>query len=190
MTRMIFTKLVIQGTAYRRTIEFNKGLTIIRGDKTSGKSLVLNLIDYCLGRTQKIDLTVQRELNLHCDRVFLEVTQDEETFTIGRLLKERQSKFSIYYCSFNELDGYTPKVVNQEELMQFLMRKLRLSEYKLVKHQRHSNKQELETVSFRDVFRYVYVHQCVWSNKNGGFDHQKFPDLIIKKSLLMSSGNP
>lgn len=156
---MIFNKLVLQGVSYRRSIKFNHDLTIISGDKTSGKSLVLSLIDYCLGKSKKIDLKVQNELNEHCDQVFLEVIVDNETFTINRLLKEKFNKFSIYFCNFEQLNGYTPKIIEQEEFMIFLMRKLSINEYKLIKHQRHSNMQELQTVSFRDVFRYVYIHQ-------------------------------
>jgi hypothetical protein len=159
VSRMIFNKLVLQGVSYRRTIRFNKDLTVISGDKTSGKSLVLSLVDYCLGKSKKIDLKVQKELNEHCDQVFLEFTINEETLTINRLLKEKQDKFSIYFCAFEDLDGYTQKTVEQDEFMQFLMRKLNINEYKLIKHQKHSTKKELETVSFRDIFRYVYIHQ-------------------------------
>jgi hypothetical protein len=159
MSRMIFNKLVLQGVTYKRTIKFNKDLTIISGDKTSGKSLILSLIDYCLGKSKKIDLKVQKELSENCDQIFLELTIDNETLTIKRLLKEKQNKMSVYFCAFDELDGYTQKTVDKDELMQFLMRKLNINEYKLVKHQKHSTMQELETVSFRDIFRYVYIHQ-------------------------------
>ncbi|WP_079913051.1 hypothetical protein [Paenibacillus sp. 32352] len=159
MSRMIFNKLVLQGVSYRRTIEFNKGLTVISGDKTSGKSLIFSLIDYCLGKSKKIDLKVQKELNEHCDQIFLELTINDEILTINRLLKEKQTKMSIYFCAFDDIDDYTQKTVEQDELIQLLMRKLNINEYKLVKHQKHSTKQELETVSFRDIFRYVYIHQ-------------------------------
>jgi hypothetical protein len=156
---MIFNKLVLHGISYRRTIKFNKDLTVISGDKTSGKSLVLSLIDYCLGKSEKIDLNVQKELNDHCDQIFLELMINDEILTLNRLLKEKQNKVNIYFCPFDDIDGYTQKVVEKDELIQFLMRKLNVNEYKLIKHQKHSTKQELETVSFRDIFRYVYIHQ-------------------------------
>ena len=54
MNRIIITKLILQGTAYKRTLRFKDGLNIISGDKTSGKSLVLSLIDYCLGKSKKL----------------------------------------------------------------------------------------------------------------------------------------
>ncbi|TPG70268.1 hypothetical protein EEL31_18400 [Brevibacillus laterosporus] len=166
MSRMIIRKLVLQGTGYKRTLNFNEGLTIISGDKTSGKSLILSLIDYCLGKTKKIDLNVQKELDEHCNQIFLELKIDNETITLNRLLKEKQTKISIYFCAFEDMEGYTPKSVEIKEVKHFLMRKLNINEYKLIKNQKHSNKQELETVSFRDIFRYVYIHQHALGTDN------------------------
>lgn len=97
MSRMILRKLIVHGIEYRRTIHFNKDFTIISGEKTSGKSLILSLIDYCLGKKSKIDLTVQTELDAFCDQVFLELQIDDEILTLNRLLKEKQSKISIYF---------------------------------------------------------------------------------------------
>lgn len=159
MKRIIITKLILQGTAYKRTLKFKDGLNIISGDKTSGKSLVLSLIDYCLGKSKKIDLNVQKQLDRHCDQIFLELLINKETITLSRLLKQKQGKIGIYYCKFNDLEGYTPKTVDIKEVMHFLMRKLDVNEYKLIKHKKHSTKQELEKISFRDIFRYSYVHQ-------------------------------
>jgi chromosome segregation ATPase len=159
VSRIIIKKLILQGTAYKRTLNFNDGLTIISGDKTSGKSLVLSLIDYCLGKSKRIDLNVQKELDGCCDQVFLELKIGNETITLNRFLKEKQTKISTYFCAFEYMEGYTPKTIEIKEVMHFLMRKLNINEYKLIKHQRHSSKHELETVSFRDIFRYVYIHQ-------------------------------
>ncbi|MGH0417873.1 hypothetical protein [Bacillus cereus] len=159
MNRIIITKLILQGTAYKRTLRFKDGLNIISGDKTSGKSLVLSLIDYCLGKSKKIDLNVQKQLDKYCDQIFLEIQVNKETVTLNRLLKQKQGKISIYYCGFNDLEGYTPKTVELKEVLHFLMRKLNINEYKLIKHKKHSTKQELEKISFRDIFRYSYIHQ-------------------------------
>lgn len=159
MSRLILNKLIIQGTTYKRTVSFNKGLTIISGEKTSGKSLVLSLIDYCFGKSGKIDFNVQRELDARCDQVFLEMSIDEEVLTLKRFLKEKQTKISIYFCPYNAIDEYTPKTLDIPDAMKILMNKLSVDEYKLIRHQKHSNKKEIENVSFRDIFRYVYIHQ-------------------------------
>ncbi|CAL1521942.1 hypothetical protein DT035_00540 [Bacillus subtilis] len=156
---MILNKLVLLGTKYKRTLHFDKGLTIIRGDRTSGKSLVLSLIDYCLGKSESIKLKVQKELAQHCDRVFLEISIEDETFTLSRSLKQKQSKISIYFCKVDNINGYIPKSVEIKEAIQIIMGKLNINEYKRTKYKAHSTEQELETISFRDIFRYVYIKQ-------------------------------
>ncbi|MEQ6853607.1 hypothetical protein AAHH17_03955 [Lysinibacillus capsici] len=156
---MIINKLVIQGVDYKRTLNFNKGLTIISGDKTSGKSLVLSLIDYVLGKGAKIDLKVQKELNAHCDNVFLEININGTIFTFNRHLKTKTSNIKIYYCHYDAIEGYTPKTLSIDETMKFLMNELNINEYKIIKHKNHSTQKTLETVSFRDIFRYVYTNQ-------------------------------
>lgn len=156
---MYLNKLVIQGVTYMRTLHFNKGLTIISGEKTSGKSLVLSLIDYVLGKGTKIDLKVQKELNAHCENIFLELNINNTIFTFNRHLKTNTSNIKIYYCPFDEIDGYTPKIMSIDEAMKFLMIELNINEYKIIKHKNHSTQKTLETVSFRDIFRYVYINQ-------------------------------
>lgn len=145
--------------SYRRTIEFNEGLTIISGEKTSGKSLILSLIDYCFGKGSKIDLSVQQELEALCDEVFLELSINNELMTFNRSLKKKFDKVNIYFCSFMDIDEYTPKILTIKEAMQLIMQKLGVSEYKLIRYKQRSAEKEIDTVSFRDIFRYVYIHQ-------------------------------
>jgi hypothetical protein len=180
MSRMILQKLIVNGILYRRTIHFNDDFTIISGEKTSGKSLILSLIDYCLGKKSKIDLTVQPELDANCDEVFLELKIDDEILTLNRLLKEKQNKISIYFCPFESLDEYTPKTLLIKDAMQILMQKLNVNEYKIIRYQKHSNKKELDTVSFRDILRYVYIHQHELGTG----------DFLEKKSTFKSNKNP
>ncbi|EHB65984.1 AAA family ATPase [Paenibacillus lactis] len=166
MNRLVLKKLIIQGISYRRTIEFNEGFTIISGEKTSGKSLILSLIDYCFGKGSKIDLSVQKELDAFCDEVFLELSISNEIVTINRSLKKKFDKVNMYFCPFNMIDEYIPKILDVKEALQFMMQKLGISEYKLIRHKQHSTEKEIDTVSFRDIFRYVYIHQHDLGTKN------------------------
>ncbi|OOR02914.1 hypothetical protein BW900_29830 [Bacillus mycoides] len=180
MSSILINKLIVQGVSYRRTVCFNKDFTIISGEKTSGKSLILSLIDYCLGKSEKIDLKVQKELNINCDQVFLELEIGNETVTFSRLLKKKQSNISIYFCFFEDIDGYTPKTVNRSEAMHFLMTKLNINEYKIIKHQKHSTQKELQAISFRDIFRFVYINQHALGTN----------DFLDKKTISKSIKNP
>jgi hypothetical protein len=180
LSKLIINKLILLGTNYKRTLNFTDGLNIIRGDRTSGKSLVLSLIDYCLGKSEKIELNVQKELDYHCDRVFIELRIDDETFTFYRLIKEKTGKIGVYFCPFNEIGDYIPKMIDIKETMQFIMRKLNISEYKRTKFKPHSTQQELETISFRDIFRFVYIKQHAL-----GTD-----DFLENKAIFKRNKNP
>lgn len=135
--------MVIIGCNYKRTLEFNDGLTIIRGEKTSGKSLVLSLIDYCLGKSENIKLNVQKELSNNCDQVLLELNINNEKIIFKRNLKKNQKKISIYFCSLEKIYDYTPKVVDIKEAMLIIMRNLKINEYRKPKSKTHSNEQTL-----------------------------------------------
>lgn len=159
MSSVKIKRLVLLGCDYKRTLEFRDGLTIIRGEKTSGKSLVLSLIDYCLGKSESIKLNVQKQLNEHCDQVLLELDINDEKIIFKRNLKQNHKKISIYFCSLEKIHDYTPKVVDIQDAILIIMRKLKINEYRKPKNKTHSNEQTLEIISFRDIFRYVYVNQ-------------------------------
>ncbi|AYV72919.1 hypothetical protein M1D49_00380 [Bacillus sp. PK3-056] len=180
MSNLTIKKLILLGTKYKRTIEFYEGLNIIRGERTSGKSLVLSLIDYCFGKSEKIELNVQKQLDEYCDRVFIEVKIGDEILTIYRLLKEKTDKLGFYFCEFSHLNEYIPKIVDKKEAMQLIMRKLNISEYKRAKYKPHSTEQELETISFRDIFRYVYIKQHALGTDN----------FLDNKSTFKANKNP
>ena len=62
--------------------------------KTSGKSLVLSLIDYCLGKDKGISLKVQTELATNVDEIFLEIAFGEKY-----LLYAEESRKTLLYFS-------------------------------------------------------------------------------------------
>ncbi|MBF4502250.1 hypothetical protein IRY55_12850 [Savagea sp. SN6] len=156
---MIIKKLIVQGISYQRTLEFSKELNIISGEKTSGKSLVLSLIDYCLGKDRGISLKVQTELADNVDFIFLEIEINKEKFTISRSIKKNISVFWLYYCRFNSINEYIPEKLNKKELQSFLMKKIGAMEFKKTKNKARSNELTTETISFRDIYRYCFVNQ-------------------------------
>ncbi|MBW9157677.1 hypothetical protein [Clostridium tagluense] len=163
---IIINKLIIDGESYRRTLRFKRGLNIINGERTSGKSLVLKLIDYCLGKSGVIDLNVQKELAQHSDRIYLELIINEDIFTFKRELKKGHTLISIFFNSFEKIELYTPKVINIKDLSKFMLSKLGIIEYQLSKHKKHDTKKGIETVSFRDIMRYIYINQHILGTNN------------------------
>lgn len=156
--QMKINKLIVRGPLYQRTLEFPDGLSIISGEKTSGKSLVLSLIDYCLGKS-KIFLKVQNELNIHVDTVYLEICFGNDFYTISRGLKKEINNFYVYYSSYADVSEFMPEKMTKKALQTFLMKKLGIVEFKRKKSKRNSQELTMETISFRDILRYCYVHQ-------------------------------
>ncbi|HHT7226490.1 TPA: hypothetical protein ACTZ5W_003716 [Bacillus cereus] len=157
--KLFVSKLMLDGPEYRRTLTFDKGLNVISGEATSGKSLVLKLIDYCLGKSSKFDFSVQKELGQYCESVFLEIYIDEQVLTLKRNLKSNHTKMEIYYSNIIDLDNYIPKVVLVKDLTEFLFELLNIPMINRVKNKPRSNEKTVEKFSIRDVMRFVFMRQ-------------------------------
>ena len=152
-------KLIIEGSKYKRTLKFTSGLNIIKGDKYSGKSLVLSLIDYAFGRQDGITSNAQRELKDNCDFVVLDLCIGNSSVTLKRDLWRNKTYIEVYFCESEKIINYAPKIINLDEFSQFMLNLLDIPELKLLKHLPHSKEYTTETLSFRDLFRYVYINQ-------------------------------
>lgn len=172
MKQSIFIrKLIVEGEDYKRTFPFYEGLNIISGDRYTGKSLTLKLIDYCLGKSGSIDFNVQKELGMYCNRVYLQIDILGITYTIRRDLKKLYTRIYVYYCAFDDISLYIPQKMEYGELSKFIFDKLQVPEFKLERHIKHDTRKTLETISFRDVMRYVYIDQHELGTNN--FLHHK-----------------
>ncbi len=158
MNGIKINKLRIEGDEYRRTLEFKSGLNIISGDIYSGKSLVLRLIDYALGKGE-VNLKVQRALDKYCDKIFLEIEIDNKKYTIRRSLKKDKTNFYLYYCQLTSISEYTPRVLKKKDLSIILMDLLEIPIIRLLKNKKQSSDKELETLTIRDIFRFTYIDQ-------------------------------
>jgi hypothetical protein len=159
-------KLIVEGDYYKRTFPFSHGLNIISGDSYSGKSLILKLIDYCLGDKDKINLNVQKELGQFCDHVFLELVIMGKTFTFKRELKQNTSRIYVYYADAENISSFIPKSIEYQELSRFILDILEIPEFKRIKNKAHDTTKTTESISFRDMLRFVYINQHELGTKN------------------------
>lgn len=155
---MKLNKLILYGPNYRRTIEFNEDLTIISGDTTSGKSLILNLIDYCLGKKEKISSKVQKELYSEITDVYLEFKIEKNIFTTKRSLRQN-NKFDLYYCEYSQKNQYLPERLDLSNYMQTLTNAIGAQTIIRSKKKSGTREKTSEVISFRDIFRYSYIDQ-------------------------------
>lgn len=164
--KLIVKKLILDGLEYRRVLPFKNGLNVINGDKTSGKTLILTLIDHCLGKSSKINLKVQKELGSKVDSIFLELEINNEIITIKRNLKSLFNKFYVYFTEFKNRSLYTPKVLEREEFLDFILFQLNIPKFQISKYKAHSTEKTLEAISFRDIMKFVYVNQHDFATDN------------------------
>lgn len=153
-------KLIIKGEEYQRTIQFDDKLTIIRGDGYSGKSLVLNLVAYCLGgNTELIDLAVQKELADNCSEVFLQFKINEAVYTVRRSLNVDKNTILIFLCEYSEHNEYSPWKKKVEDANDYFAELLGLKLHFILRRKSGSKDLSPEKISFRDVMRFLYVKQ-------------------------------
>jgi hypothetical protein len=164
--RIIISNLIIEGVEYKRVLPFKDGLNIINGDRTSGKSLVLTLIDYCFGKSSKIDSNVQPELFKYIDKVSIEIIYGDDIITIQRSLKSNYNNFLIYYTSYEEIGNYTPKILKRDDFLDLIMIELDIPQIKIGKHKAHTNEKTLERITLRDIMKFVYVDQHDFGTNN------------------------
>lgn len=174
---LIINKLIIEGDSYKRTLSFCTGINIIEGEMYSGKSLVLKLIDYLLGKDKSIKSNVQKELKLYCEKALLEITLLGQTITVERNLWKDTNKVFIYFCNVDNIINYSPRVLDINKYNRFLLEKLDIPIHKVMKHKQHSKERTIEHISFRDLNRYMYVDQHFL----GTHSFMKYSDGIIKK---------
>ncbi|KOF56377.1 hypothetical protein AGR56_06070 [Clostridium sp. DMHC 10] len=159
-TKLRLKKLIISGEKYKRTLDIDESLILIKGDGFSGKSLVLNLIAYCLGsKSELIDLTVQKELSDYCDEVFLEIKAGEKNYTINRNLKHDRNIISIYLCKYNEYKEYSPWRKKVDDANDFFAEEFQIPLHFILRKKSGTKDLNQEKLSFRDFMRFVFIHQ-------------------------------
>lgn len=159
-SKLRLKKLIISGETYKRTLDIDESLIIIRGDGFSGKSLVLNLVAYCLGsKSDIIDLSVQKELSIYCNEVFLEISLDSKTYTINRHLKIDKNIINIYLCSYEEHKEYSPWRKKIDDANDFYAEKFQIPLHTILRKKAGTKDLKQEKISFRDFMRFIFIHQ-------------------------------
>ncbi|WP_336129417.1 hypothetical protein [Mesoflavibacter sp. CH_XMU1422-2] len=151
--RLKFNKLSLVGDDKNYEVEFKDGLNFITGPISTGKSTILELIDYCLGKKRHKNY---EEVRLRCKYVSLDLYLNNERFLIERPLFSFDLPVKIHEwnqqkMSFNDEFNFFIVTMPKEEnsLAGFLQEKLEIPEMKL----------SGQTFSFRDLFKYCYISQ-------------------------------
>lgn len=161
--KLIINKLVLVGRQKSYCVNFDVGINIIHGDSDTGKSSILNLIDYLLGSKK---IYMYDEIEQYGLYAMLEVSLNNEVYTIKRNIfnpKENIEVFSTELESINTIfpHEYSPNYDTEGPdgyFSDFLLLSLNIPVVK-VKQAPSKDNSPMVRLSFRDVFKYCYLDQ-------------------------------
>lgn len=160
---LIINKFVLVGQRKNYIVPFHRGLNVIYGDSDTGKSSILNLINYCLG-SSKVDM--YDELEYGGKYCLLEVLLNGKVYTIKRDIFAPSQFIEVYSSNIENMDCVFPfqygHNYNKEGpagyFSDFLLQAL---EIPLIRVKKAPTKvdSEISRVGFRDIFKFCYLDQ-------------------------------
>ena len=103
---ILINQLVVVGRNKNYTVNFNPGVNIIYGDSNTGKSSVLNLIDYLLGAKK---FKLYPEIEAAARYAVLDVTLNDDRYSIKRDIFDENRVVEVFPCEIARIDEYPAK---------------------------------------------------------------------------------
>lgn len=174
--RMKLIRLMLIGTRKNYTIEFHNGLNYISGHTSTGKTSILELIDYALGSSGHKSYI---EIGNSCTQVMLEFFIGDEQFRLKRdyfnvnaaIIVEEWNANKDDYLFYNRYEISSPNEPNS--LSAFLVEKLGFADVMIMN----------DHFSFRDIFKYSYLKQTELDNEDI-MDESQWPLNIKRKATF------
>ncbi len=160
--RLQINRLYLASPARSYEVQFHPGVNLISGPITTGKSSILELIDYALGAS---NAPGYEELS-KCSDVLLELEVGGELLTFQRNLKAPTAKALLYECSLDEVlkggqpyEELAPKHVKSSPSISLaVLERLGIGEFQ-VKRAPTQEASETNSFSLRDLLRLMYINQ-------------------------------
>ncbi|WP_304509168.1 AAA family ATPase [Anaerotignum sp.] len=152
MTRLYIEALRLVGKKNSYVVTFKQGLNYISGPTSTGKTSILEMIDYALGSDSHKSYI---EIGESCTDVELEIQIESKKYRITRKLFEfmlpiRVDEWNQETETYKYLDTFEFDVPsNEKSLSSFLINKLGLGNIKIMN----------QNLSFRDIFKFSYLKQ-------------------------------
>ena len=151
---------------YRKnyTIPFYPGINIIYGDSDTGKSSILEFINYLLGAST---IELADEVKSSVEYAALELEINNVKMTIRRDIYRPKEYIEVYPCGIDECPQFFPKKYSPTFtdshapdgfFSDFLLDSLGFPKVK-IKVSPSKTDSEVKRLSFRNIFKYVYVNQ-------------------------------
>jgi predicted nucleic acid-binding Zn-ribbon protein len=162
--RMEFKRLVIIGIDREYCCEFKPGLNIIWGDLDSGKSSILNLIDFALGA--KFGDLDNDEITAYGRSVCLELSLNGREICLFRVLGEKVNLIKVYNCIYSNINEHYPLLCSASPdgkepdgwISNLLLDYLEIPKVRL-KQSKYRDDSDSSRLSFRDLIKLIHLKQ-------------------------------
>lgn len=142
---------------------FTEGLNIVWGDMDSGKSSILNLIDYCFGGSN--ETLRYAEISANARVVYLQVDLNGTRVTIERDLVEPNGAVRVYSGKYSDINETFPRLMSASPSVQmpdgwlsdFILECLNIPRVKIKQSKRDDA--SADRLSIRDLFKLMYLKQ-------------------------------
>lgn len=161
---LVVVKLVLVGRRKDYVIPFSEGVNIVYGDSATGKSSILECINYLLGSSKFV---YDREIELSVKFIMMEVLLNGKHHVIKRDIFHPNDPIEVYLTDIAGVDTVFPKKFAPNfgvkeaadgYFSDFLMTALNIPAIKMRQSPSRPDS-EMVRLSFRDVFKYCYLKQ-------------------------------
>lgn len=162
---LVVLRLIIQGVTKNYESKFEEGLNLVWGDMDSGKSSILNLIDYCLGG--KNENLLYGEMKAKGRIAYLEVDLNGKIFTFERDILSANTPIRVYTGYFENRGAHFPLVLGASPsddispdgwVSDFILDNLGIARVS-IKESRLREESSSDRLSFRDLMKLMYLKQ-------------------------------
>lgn len=184
MSRIKINELRVRGIRKDYFVTFGKGLNIISGEISTGKTSILNLIDYCFGYPNH---PRYHELRKNANTALLEIEIGKEVLTIERQMFSERRKNNIHFCAISELQSdhelievYSRQKKGEESISSFILSKIGLKGVRL-KEAPTKDVSGADVMSFRDVLWLCYLKRTRVAGVNLLFEKTHMKALKLRQ---------
>ena len=157
-------RLILVGVRKNYIIKFKSGVNIVYGDSDTGKSSILEFINYLLGSSS---IELADEIVSSVEYAALEININGTPYTVKRSILDKNSLVEVYQCGFDECPNYFPakyspnfKTTDAPDgfYSDFLLDSLTIPKIK-IKVAPSKLDSKVKRLGFRSLFKYCYLNQ-------------------------------
>lgn len=160
---IVIQQLVLVGRRKNYVVPFSEGLNIVYGDSATGKSSVLECINYLFGSSKFI---YDREIESSVLYVMMEVLLNAVPYVIKRDIFDVNDDIEVYRSELQSLNGvfpqkYAPSFAREGRdgyFSDFILAALNVPNVKM-KQAPTKDESPMVRLSFRDLFKFCYLKQ-------------------------------